>query len=480
MGRYLYDPPGSTLDKEIKPGELQRMFDAGLRVFPIYQDNARELSDFTYTQGYQHGLNAHALAAGYGFNRGTVIYFAVDYDATQEEIDAAIVPYFHGVAGALSNQGKRYIHGVYGSRNVCHNVTNRTDARYSFVSGMSWGFSGNLGFTLPPNWSFNQIKEFLVTNGADQFDLDRDVWRNGSDPGTSSVNSSAGPADDFIDYISRLYDIAVDYGSSDRRPSQLVMEFIRHERYGGADWDFLIGGYDGDFVGHAKSRGMSVMKEFTDPFTGHELGAEHLMATANGHLVTPQPSNPKSVNGGDVAGWGGDLLTFYVDWRNSKEQYPSGHTFCLERLAKIGVTSSFGFADLVEDADGYLLARAVNAGRTIVDAVRDHYNGGGGLRRFRDYYAKRFTNAEDANFLAHNMLTAFDDVKVVAAQKFLVLVQGGAALPETIGYSELQPYEQGFADTLLARTGQEESLVSTYKKNHEAYLRAARSRAARR
>ncbi|WP_405389907.1 hypothetical protein OG596_19665 [Streptomyces sp. NBC_01102] len=27
VGRYLYDPPGSTLDKEIKPGELQTIFD---------------------------------------------------------------------------------------------------------------------------------------------------------------------------------------------------------------------------------------------------------------------------------------------------------------------------------------------------------------------------------------------------------------------------------------------------------------------
>ncbi|MEV4968165.1 glycoside hydrolase domain-containing protein [Streptomyces sp. NPDC024062] len=130
---------------------------------PIYQDNARQLSDFTYSQGYQHALSAHSLASGYGFNRGTVIYFAVDYDATRDEIDAAIVPYFHGVAAGLAYNGRRYVHGVYGSRNVCTVVSRQTGARYSFVSGMSWGFSGNLGFPIPANWSFNQIKEFKVT-----------------------------------------------------------------------------------------------------------------------------------------------------------------------------------------------------------------------------------------------------------------------------------------------------------------------------
>ncbi|WP_219816654.1 glycoside hydrolase domain-containing protein [Arthrobacter sp. ZGTC131] len=164
------------MDKEIKPGELNVIFGAGLKVLPIYQDNARLLSDFTYSQGYQHAVRAHQLAASYGFNRGTVIYFAVDYDATQEDIDAAIIPYFQGVQAGLASNGKKYVHGVYGSRNVCLNVTAKTFARYSFVSGMSWGFSGNLGFPLPANWSFNQIKEFTVTNGADAFDLDNDVW----------------------------------------------------------------------------------------------------------------------------------------------------------------------------------------------------------------------------------------------------------------------------------------------------------------
>lgn len=335
VGRYLYDPPGSDLDKEIKPGELQRIFDSGLKVFPIFQDRARVLEDFTYSRGYQEALHAHDLAVGYGFNRGTVIYFAVDYDAIQDEINSAIVPYFQGVSAGLSSKGKRYLHGVYGSRNVCINVTNRTFARYSFVSGMSWGFSGNLGFPLPANWSFNQIKEFTVTDSGDTFDLDRDVWRRGSDPGTSSVNDVAGPADGFLAYIQQLYDLAVAYPDKGARSaSQLVMEYIRHREYGDKNWStelgwlVLIGAYDKDFVEYANDHGMTIMKTFTDPFTGYDVGTEHLMATANGHLVKPQDSNPKSANGGDVAGWAGDLMTFYTDWRNSEDQYASGRAFC--------------------------------------------------------------------------------------------------------------------------------------------------------
>lgn len=489
VGRYLYDPPDSTLDKEIKPGELKTIFDAGLRVFPIYQDNARQLSDFTYASGYQQAINAHQLATGYGFNRGTVIYFAVDYDATQEEIDSAIVPYFQGVAAGLVSRGKRYLHGVYGSRNVCANVTAKTFARYSFVAGMSWGFSGNLGFILPSNWSFNQIKEFRVVNGADGFDLDRDVWRNGSDPGTGSVNDPAGPADALIAYIQRLYDVAVSYGG-DRSPSQLVMEYIRHSEYGSRDlanelgWWYLIGGYDETFVAYADARAGYVMKTFRDPFTGYDLSTEHLMATANGHLLRRQDADPGVANSGDVAGWAGDLMSFYADWRNSEEQYASGRAFCAAKLAKPGVISSFGFGDLIEDADGYLIARAVRSGKTIVEAVRDHYGDGGGLRRFNDYFQHRWGSPEKCGTAAHHALTE-PDLTLGLARKMLISMAGVLLLPSLLadlpgGAEKLDGFEQGFVEALQARIELETRSTSTYRANHQEWLRQAANRSKQR
>ncbi|AEW99225.1 glycoside hydrolase domain-containing protein [Streptantibioticus cattleyicolor] len=487
VGRYLYDPPGSTLDKEIKPGELKTIFDSGLAVFPIYQDNARQLADFTYTTGYQHALNAHKLATGYGFNRGTTIYFACDYDATQEEIDGSpqgIVAYFNGVSAGLASQGKKYFHGVYGSRNVCTNVTRKTLARYSFVSGMSWGFSGNLGFPLPDNWTVNQIKEFKVTNGADSFDLDRDVWRDvrsGGDPGARSVNDSAGPADAFIAYVEKLYGMAVAYGGG-KNPSQLVMEYIRHEKYQGMAWWWLAGSYDSGFVDYCNSRGMSVMDSFKDPVSGYELDATHLMATANGFLVNSDPDDKKSATGGDIAGWGGDIMTFYADWRNSEDQYASGHAFCDAKLAKPAVVSSFGFTDMVEDADGYLLAKAVAGNQNVVDWVKAHYNNGGALHRFRANFDRRWQTADNCKQSCWNILTAADDFTVDLARKKLIMASG-AMLPSVMinlpgGSDKLDSFCLGFSDRMLALIGLENSLAATYRRNLRTYLQAARERAA--
>lgn len=60
-------------------------------------------------------------------------------------------------------------------------------------------------------------------------------------------------------------------------------------------------------------------------------------------------------------------------------------SLCDAKLAKPGVSSSFGFADLIEDADGCLVARAVLGGQDIATALRERYsNNGSAFKRFTD------------------------------------------------------------------------------------------------
>ncbi|WP_018255279.1 hypothetical protein [Salinispora mooreana] len=219
---------------------------------------------------------------------------------------------------------------------------------------------------------------------------------------------------------------------------------------------------------------MTIMKTFQDPFTGYDIGAEHLMATANGHLIKPQDPNLKSANGGDVAGWAGDLMTFYTDWRNSEEQYASGRAFCEAKLAKPGVTSSFGFSDLLEDADGYMIAQRVRSGQTIVEAITHCYDGGGGLRRFNDLFQQRWGTAENCKLAAHSVLTG-SDATLGLARKQLIAFKG-AMLPTALqnlpgGYDKLSDFEQGFVDAILARMGSESRSAASLKANHDDYLR---------
>ncbi|WP_235503707.1 glycoside hydrolase domain-containing protein [Curtobacterium sp. S6] len=450
VGRYLYNPapgPGEEdLDKNIKPGELERIFRHGLRVFPIFQDNGRRREDFTYGSGFRHGLLAHSLASGFGFNPGTVIYFAVDADFTQQDIDDAVIPYFHGVGAGLASKGKKYLHGVYGSRNVCTNVTEKTFARFSFVAGMSWGFSGNLGFSLPKNWSVNQIKEFRVYLGEETFDLDNDVWRlEGGDPGQTSIHAPFHGIDDFLESIETLYDLAEDYGQVD--PTVLVCNYYRQGKYDNARWAALIGGIHKGFINYANSHGATLVGGAVDPETGYTLDTQHLMATLEGHYKNPK-TRIWMTDVGDIAGWGGDLFTFYNDWRTSEELYSSGYQYCRDNLAVPGKVTTFGYSDLLADADGYNLAQELRRNRIPADVFQTEYRRVSGSPRIRRFFESRFQSATMAKKTVHDLMVGSLSPAVIAAR---TLLTGATIQPSILPPKKLDEFEQGFCDVLLER-----------------------------
>ncbi|WP_211346929.1 glycoside hydrolase domain-containing protein [Saccharothrix australiensis] len=445
VGRYLDEDPWGTLDKEIQPGELEAIFAGGLRVFPISQYASDAVGDFTWSKGYDHALRAHDRAVGYGFNRGTVIYFAVDYDATGEQITSNIVPYFQGVQAGLATRGKRYVAGVYASRNVCTRVSDEAFARFSFVSGMSWGFSGNLGFPLPANWSFNQIKEFSFdAGGGDRFDLDRDVHR-GNDPGVGreNVGGEDSPVDAFLRYIDGLYATAVAYGGD---ANLRVLEYLRHPTYTGvwSGWEMLIGDVDQAWIEYARAHAPAKVESYQDPTYGITVHVDHLAATANAVYLKGDGGR------GDFGGWAGDLATFYGEWRSHGEEYASGYAFCADRLAKINQLSSFPLNDLVEDADGYLIGRAARGGARIDQAIRAHLTDGH-RTRFRRFHADRYggtaRGARDAAWTA--LVGTTGDAQLAGLTEAAIRKTGGACLlPGQLPADKLEPFLQGYAETV--------------------------------
>ncbi|MGI3198998.1 glycoside hydrolase domain-containing protein [Streptomyces sp. GLT-R25] len=144
VGRYLCNVPNGR-DKMIKPGELQTIAANGLNCFPIYQTFSDGAAYFKYSQGTRDGLDAIDWAKYHGFKDGTRIYFAVDYDAFDHEVTSNILPHFRGIFRAVQ-ENSRYRVGIYGPRNVCRRVREAGYTDASFVSDMSSGFSGNLGF----------------------------------------------------------------------------------------------------------------------------------------------------------------------------------------------------------------------------------------------------------------------------------------------------------------------------------------------
>jgi peptidoglycan hydrolase-like protein with peptidoglycan-binding domain len=351
---------------------------------------------------------------------------------------------------------------VYGPRNICSEVTKHTYARWSFVSGMSYGYSGNMGFPLPENWSFNQIQTLTIGSGVSEIEIDKNVHRPNSDPGTSSVNDPSSPADAFVAYIHQLYDLAKSHGRRD--PSQLVMEFLRHEEYATFKWEQLIGDVDWDFINKVKAAGIPIMREFREPFFGIDLKVSHWGASCNGVFLKGKPSGI-ATNRGDVAGWGGDWMTFYGEWRRDSDSYSSGYTYCTEKLAKVDGNGTFKLRDLIEDADAYNIAMRIRDGANIADEVQAYYKGGGHLSRFKRFVEGRFGNTDNAVAIAKDMLMPGDDTIINGGRIWLIESTGGVPtlMPHLMPASKIDEFCQGFGAMLKERVSQENARVTALR-----------------
>ncbi|MER6613897.1 glycoside hydrolase domain-containing protein [Streptomyces xantholiticus] len=199
IGRYLTNPDptpsGDLIHKAIQPGELRTIAANGLRCFPIYQTFGRDASDFSYPQGRAAGQAAVNAALDHGFKSGTRIFFAVDFDALNEDVTNSVLPHFKGITDAIADDGNRFEIGVYGPRNVCTRVSEAGHATASFVSDMSSGFSGNFGYPLPENWAYDQIVTRTVGSGDGAINIDINI-ASGRDTGQNSFNPPRGPLPD--------------------------------------------------------------------------------------------------------------------------------------------------------------------------------------------------------------------------------------------------------------------------------------------
>ena len=183
IGRYLTNA-SSGFDKALTREEAEIILSAGLSIFPIYQTAGTKYSYFTAAKGTEDAEKAMDAAYKLGLPENTVIYFAVDFDATRSQISGNILTYFKSIRERMAKS--RYKVGVYGSKGVCLTVTEKGYADFSFVSSLSSGFYGNSGYKMPDNWSFNQFSETTLKGTGISFAIDKNDY-SGRDSGVSCL-----------------------------------------------------------------------------------------------------------------------------------------------------------------------------------------------------------------------------------------------------------------------------------------------------
>lgn len=368
VGRYLSGVTATGASKALTRSEINLAYNNGLRIFPIQQSSANTPSYFTTEQAKYDVKDAYYHARKLELPTGTVIYFAVDCDPQDTDITNYIIPYFQKINTVMSTvYNSKYRIGIYGTRNVCTRVSNNGYAEYSFVSDMSTGFSGNLGYKLPCNWAFDQFTTITEGSGNGKIEIDKDGY-SGRDQGINV--SSLDSLTRVRSYIAFIYSLALNYTNNNvERSSILVLHYLRGRGGYGTpgdspvadlkelNWDATAGPLDDDFCTLVENNLGKLDIDFIDPVTGEPYSIEHFAATLNALLF---PAAGMDLEGLDdivdlFAGWAGDLVTFGRDIaRNSDRQ--DLQSFSNELICSKIQDSHFSFEDYIGDIDAINIA----------------------------------------------------------------------------------------------------------------------------
>lgn len=425
VGRYLSEPnQENTAEadyfKALRTGELERIVSHGLKYFPIFQEYSTALRHFTAETGARHAREAQAAARRLGVPP-TVIYFAVDYDATDPEVTSNILPYFEAVKTTLSDG---YGVGIYASRNICTRVAQAGYSVSSFVSDMSTGFSGNLGFPIPNNWVFDQFHEISGYRG--KWDLDRVAYSGRLSACASVLSEIPTPAPDpdpattendpLLQWTIATENSCANAFSGIANPidpykgfiGEFILEWLRKPEYWGDEYFGLWRVYTPEISTPAElqsARLICTRKCEEQPLIKGTLPRRdiaHMAATVLGYLTWGFEDSYSTYSLGDLGGWSLDLLQIWGNYRN-EESTTDLALWLQEHLGHISDGKSFGYDDVLADADAWLIARHMRSNSSessLSQAMRDTFSSSES-NRIKRYYRARFGASAD------NLVSAF-------------------------------------------------------------------------
>lgn len=142
---YNFSNSQKLPEKRLTLAEAQAICARGMTIAVVFQQRQDRAEDFSETKGYEAGRRAYRYALNdIGQPEGSGIYFAVDFDASDEEIKRFVVPYFQGVHKAfkeVSGNQPIYRVGIYGSGATSRVLTKKNLCSLVWLA-MSRGYRG--------------------------------------------------------------------------------------------------------------------------------------------------------------------------------------------------------------------------------------------------------------------------------------------------------------------------------------------------
>ena len=388
VGRYLT----GTEFKVLRDNEPQNIIQNGLKFFPIFQESGTDISYFTPARGEQDAYKAVRAARKFRIPEGTVIYFATDLDPQDPEITSKIIPYFEALH---NNMDSAYEVGIYGTRNVCTRVCSLGYAVTSFVSNMSTGYSGNMGFKMPQNWTYDQFAEIAV---SPTLDIDKDGY-SGYKPPVDHLDSQlytipSKPSNAGMPNISTLFSainqletLYVEFYQAflaslspiiiAQMPpltkmgiATAVTSYLRKNKYVAGDWSIVTGRVpDPAYLTYVQNEAPALYT-MLEPFISDDdhpladsgegiIDLAHFAATLECYL----DSTIGLVGFQYFAGWGGDVASGTIDVVNDStpEQRETGDFLQLANERIGAEVANCNYSDLCCDSDAIKISEMIKS-----------------------------------------------------------------------------------------------------------------------
>ncbi|WP_373799500.1 glycoside hydrolase domain-containing protein [Bacteroides heparinolyticus] len=454
IGRYLTNVEPNGYDKKMSREEVSILLDAGLNIFPIFQESPHSPvrpTDFNRVRGESDAERAIEAALSLGFEENTILYFALDCDMTEEDIADYAVPYFAGIKSVFVKHLNYYKIGVYGSRNSCQTICDNKYAVSSFVSDMSTGYSGNLGYLLPANWAFEQFvekKKYSLANHI--FDLDYDM-ASGKDNGVTTLDLAFDKSNYHPPYIPTAEEIAdlksilelipaihwleETYYSSHgiTNPDVIqaqtcfmaVLDFLYQYQYNEYKWEF-ISPKDDEFINLINTRYSEnqYYKELLPYIYATEVGEGNDKISTRAKLVTDGNLGIfelphlavvikcyiNSLAPGSWSAWAGDFATavmeVYANCGSNSEAYIALSSEKIGAMEDDVVTVTqalqFNYCDLIADIDGYKIQKLIenSSGMYSLSECIEEYYCNSNMHKKRYQYFKSILKFDDWNVIS--------------------------------------------------------------------------------
>lgn len=413
IGRYTVGA-----EKYITAQELEALKESGFLLFPIHQRFNNSTSEMNLENGLEQGLEALQRGRALGLPANSTIFFCVDYDPPETEIDANVSSFFQGVNASLGSAPNwTFKVGVYGTRNVCSRIIRAGLATTAFVAGSSWGWSGNMGFTLPENWSYNQIGTSTLSGQASSVEIDKVVVAQEAEA-ISLSDVSAPPSWQEGEPLSGTRfntwfewcinaEIAVEQAEVPAlQAAEVILSYLRKPKYWneGEATGLLWRLYTPEQVIASRSAAENNMSALSPskPLDNDYRGSAHWAASTLGHLLWGASHQADIFSLGDLGGWGLDLVTLWGDYL----EYGQGDSLAewMEaHLAGGPQTSRMDYSDTIADIDAYLTADSLLRSPTtrLSDVLREQFKMTV-AERCNAFFEKRFASS------AANIAEVFD------------------------------------------------------------------------